>query len=67
MKKEDILLKKENFEDKSWYNQFRIFLAIGVCEVTKDNLDEIKDALNQMGYDKLETIEKDNVMYLAGD
>lgn len=65
-KMEDIFLRKEYFEDKSWYNQFCLFLNIGVCKVKKEEVEEVMDVLEQMGYSGLRTIEKEDCLYITG-
>lgn len=46
----DMFLRKENFSDKRWYNEFCIFLNIGVCKPEQEDIPEVQDALLQMGF-----------------
>lgn len=50
IKGEDPFLRKEAFEEFSWYDEFLIFLAIGVCRVPQEDVEDVRKALVGMGY-----------------
>lgn len=60
----DIFIRKENFESENWYNEFCIFLNIGICKVLYEEVDDIKNALNQMGYKNLSTKKEGEYTYI---
>lgn len=48
---EDIFLRKEYFENNPWYDEFCVFLNIGVCKPEKEEyIEPMQDALSKMGY-----------------
>lgn len=48
--RQDIFFRADNFQEEPWYDQFRIFLAIGVCHVPKEQILLVRKALKVMGY-----------------
>jgi len=63
---EDIFLRKEFFEDEPWYNEFCIFLSIGVCTAEKpEYVEAIQDAISQMGF-ATKVFEKNGETYISG-
>lgn len=62
---EDLFLRADGFAAEPWYNEFRIFLSIGICKPLPEHREAVKTALVQMGYSPTEKSHKDNI-YLVG-
>ena len=48
--REDIFFRPDNFRDEPWYEEFQIFLAIGVCQPPEEHALQIRKALKVMGF-----------------
>lgn len=62
---EDIFLRADSFKQEPWYNEFRIFTAIGVCMPPPEHLEAVKAALVQMGYSPTEKMNGGKI-YVVG-
>ena len=62
----DPFFRADNFQNEPWYNDFRIFMNIGVCKPAQEHLESVKAALLQMGYTNV--VEKTHAgeIYLVG-
>ena len=49
--KEDFLVRKEVFADESWYNDFILYLSIGVCQPKEENITDVRKALKIFGHE----------------
>jgi|GEM_PF-2174446 len=47
----DPFFRTDIFQNKPWYGELRIFLAIGVCEVPDKYVGEIRSALRKLGHE----------------
>ena len=45
--RQDIFFRADNFREEPWYGQFRIFLAIGVCQVPQEEALPVRKRLKQ--------------------
>ena len=59
---EDIFFRKDNYKNEPWYNEFCIFLNIGVCKPEKQEyIKPMQDALEIMGYTtRVKNMKRDN-------
>jgi len=48
--REDIFFRKDNFKDEDWYDDFLMFLNIGVCQPKTEHILTVQKALKIMGY-----------------
>jgi len=48
--REDIFFRPDNFQDEPWYGEFRLFLAIGVCQPPEEYILQVRKALKVMGF-----------------
>ena len=48
--REDIFFRPDNFRDEPWYEEFQIFLAIGVCQPPEEHVLQLRKALKMMGF-----------------
>ena len=49
--KEDFLVRKEVFADEPWYNDFIMYLSIGVCQPKEENITDVRKALKLFGHE----------------
>ena len=47
--KEDPFFRVDNFREEPWYDDFQIFLAIGVCKPAPEHVLAVRKALKIMG------------------
>lgn len=63
----DPFLRMEAFASEPWYNEFRIFLNLGVCQVSNEHYHAVMDALEEYGCEvKAEKGDTDDLTYLIG-
>lgn len=48
--KEDIFRRPDSFQNEQWYNDFEMYLRIGVCQFKPEHVLELRKALKIMGY-----------------
>ena len=48
--REDIFFRYDNFRDEPWYEDFQMYLAIGVCVPQEEHALQVRKALKVMGY-----------------
>ena len=61
---EDPFFRADNFENKPWYDDFQMYLHIGVCQPKPEHALQVQKALKIMGY-PTHTAEHDGKLYLA--
>ena len=64
---EDIFFRADNFREEPWYGEFRIFLAIGVCQVPQEEALPVRKALKVMGYDTHTALREGKTFILPGE
>lgn len=47
--KPDIFFRPDNFRDEPWYDDFQMYMAIGVCQPQEEHVLPIRKALKVMG------------------
>ena len=47
--REDIFFRADNFRDEPWYDDFQMYMAIGVCQPQEEHALQIRKALRVMG------------------
>lgn len=47
----DTFLRSDSFSEETWYNEFCLFLAIGVCQPQINDVDAVQKALYKMGFE----------------
>ena len=47
--KKDIFFRADNFRDEPWYDDFQIYMAIGVCQPPEEHTLQVRKALKVMG------------------
>ena len=47
--REDIFFRPDNFRDEPWYGDFRMYMAIGVCQPPEEHVPQVRKALKVMG------------------
>ena len=62
---EDIFLREDSFSGEPWYNEFQMFLRIGVCCPAPEHIDAVMDALERMGYNTRKT-QRGGVTFIVG-
>lgn len=61
----DPFFRADNFRNEPWYEEFQIFLRIGVCTPCPEHLEAVKGALKTMGFTTVER-NKNGIVYLCG-
>ena len=61
--REDIFFRYDNFRDEPWYEDFQMYLAIGVCVPKEEHALQVRKALKIMGYDT-HTSQRDGQTYV---
>lgn len=59
----DIFLRADSFSDETWYNEFRMYLAIGVCQVAQEDAETVQIALYRMGHETRQSLH-DGMLYI---
>ena len=59
--KEDILARKEVFVNEPWYNDFILYLSIGVCQPKEEHITSVRKALKIFGHETQTKEVKDNL------
>ena len=49
--KEDFLVRKEVFANEPWYDDFIMYLSIGVCQPKQENITDVRKALKLFGHE----------------
>lgn len=62
----DIFFRADNFKEEPWYEEFQIFLHIGVCKPVPEHLEAVKAAIYQMGYETVTELPRNGEIYLSG-
>ena len=62
--KPDIFFRPDNFRDEPWYDDFQMYMAIGVCQPQEEHALLVRKALKIMGYSTHTTI-RDNKTYVV--
>ena len=44
------VFRADNFQNEPWYNDFEMYLRIGVCQPQPEHILEVRKALKIMGY-----------------
>ena len=65
--RQDIFFRADNFQGEPWYDQFQIFLAIGVCQVPQEQALPVRKALKVMGYSTHAAIREGKTYILPGE
>ena len=65
--REDIFFRPDNFQEEPWYDQFQLFLAIGVCQPPKEHPWQVRKALKVMGFDTHTEIRKGKTYIPSGE
>lgn len=47
--KPDIFFRPDNFRDEPWYDDFQMYMAIGVCQPQEEHALQVRKALKVMG------------------
>ena len=61
---EDPFFRADNFKNEPWYDDFQMYLHIGVCQPKPEHALQVQKALKVMGY-PTHTAEHDGKLYLA--
>ena len=61
---EDPFFRADNFENEPWYDDFQMYLHIGVCQPKPEHALQVQKALKIMGY-TTHTAEHGGKLYLA--
>ena len=48
--KEDIFFRADNFQNEKWYDDFQMFMTIGVCQPKEEHISMVQKALKIMGH-----------------
>ena len=48
--RKDIFFRPDNFRDEPWYDDFQVYMAIGVCQPAPEHILQVRKALKVMGY-----------------
>lgn len=64
--REDIFFRPDNFQEEPWYDDFQMFLAIGVCQPLEEHALHVRKGLKVMGFDTRATI-RDGKTYIVPD
>ena len=62
--REDIFFRYDNFQDEPWYEDFQMYLAIGVCVPQAEHALQVRKALKIMGY-ATHTTKRDGQTYVV--
>ena len=62
--REDIFFRADNFRDEPWYEDFKMYLAIGVCTPQEEHALQVRKALKVMGY-AAHTSQRDGKTYVV--
>ncbi len=62
--REDIFFRYDNFRDEPWYEDFQMYLAIGVCTPSEEHALQVRKALKIMGYATHTTV-RDGTTYVV--
>ena len=54
--RENIFFRPDNFQEEPWYDDFQMFLAIGVCQPLEEHALQVRKGLKVMGFDTRATI-----------
>lgn len=65
--RQDIFFRADNFREEPWYGEFRIFLAIGICQVPQEEALPVRKALKVMGYSTHTAIREGKTYILPGE
>ena len=65
--REDIFFRSDNFREEPWYEEFQMFLAIGVCQPPEEYTLQVRKALKVMGYDTHTELRKGKTFILPGE
>ena len=65
--RQDIFFRADNFQGEPWYDQFQIFLAIGVCQGPQEQALPVRKALKVMGYSTHAAIREGKTYILPGE
>ena len=62
--KEDIFFRPDNFQNEPWYEDFQMYLSIGVCVPPEKYALQVRKALKVMGYATHTTV-RDGATYVV--
>lgn len=65
--REDIFFRYDNFRDELWYEDFQMYLAIGVCTPQEEHALQVRKALKIMGYATHTTIRGGQTYVVPGE
>ena len=65
--KEDIFFRADNFQDEPWYDDFQLYMVLGVCQTSEENALQIRKALKIMGFSTHTTSRNGKIYILPGD
>ena len=49
--KEDYLIRKEVFSNEPWYDEFILYLSIGVCQPKEEHITDVRKVLKLFGHE----------------
>lgn len=59
-------MRADSFSSEPWYNEFRVFLNIGVCQPLPEHRQAVRTALDRMGYSTIERTMEGKVYIVGG-
>ncbi len=65
--REDIFFRYDNFRDEPWYEDFQMYLAIGVCTPSEEHALQVRKALKIMGYATHTTVRDGKTYVVPGE
>ncbi len=65
--REDIFFRADNFRDEPWYDEFQIYMVIGICEPPEEYALQVRKALKVMGYDTHTTVLNGKTYIVPGE
>lgn len=64
---EDIFFRPDNFQEEPWYEEFQMFLAIGVCQPQEEYTLQVRKALKVMGFLTHTDVREGKIYILPGE
>lgn len=64
---EDIFCHPDSFQNEPWYNDFEMYLRIGVCQPQPEHVLEVRKALKIMGYPTHVTAHRGKPLLVPGE
>lgn len=63
---EDMFFRADNFRNERWYGDLYIYMTIGVCSPSKEDVSNLQKALKILGY-RTKSVSRSDGIYLVPD